>query len=84
MKKFFLCLTLLLFLATAAWAKVNINTATVEELQSIKGIGQVKAEAIVKDRKANGKFKSINDLSRVKGIGEKTIKMIKNEITTGK
>ena len=84
MKQFCLAIVLLLFLATAALAKVNINTATAEELQAIKGIGQVKAEAIVKDRKKNGKFNSIDDLARVKGIGEKTVKKIKNEITIGK
>jgi len=84
MKQFCLAIVLLLFLATAALAKVNINTATAEELQAIKGIGQVKAEAIVKDRKQNGKFNSIDDLARVKGIGEKTVKKIKNEITIGK
>ena len=84
MKKISLFLVLLLFLATAAFAKVNINTATVEELQTIHGIGQTKAEAIVKYRKKNGKFKSVQDLTNVKGIGEKTVKKIKGEITTGK
>ncbi|HEB49318.1 MAG TPA: ComEA family DNA-binding protein [Desulfobulbus sp.] len=84
MKQFCLTIVLLLFLATAALAKVNINTATAEELQAINGIGQVRAEAIVKDRKQNGKFKSIDDLARVKGIGEKTVKKIKDEITIGK
>jgi len=68
MKKFYLTLFLLLFLATAAFAKVNINTADAKELASLPGIGQVKAEAIIKYRKDNGKFKNVNDLKQVKGI----------------
>ena len=84
MKKFTLSIILLLFLATVAIAKVNINTASVNELQTIKGIGQVKAEAIVKDRQKNGKYRSIEDLARVKGIGPRTVKKIKEEITVGK
>ena len=84
MKKLTISIILLFFLATVAIAKVNINTASVNELQTIKGIGQVKAEAIVKDRQKNGKYRSIEDLSRVKGIGPRTVKKIKEEITVGK
>lgn len=84
MKKFYLTLFLLLFLATAAFAKVNINTADAKELASLPGIGQVKAEAIIKYRKDNGKFKNVNDLKQVKGIGDKVIVKIKPEVTTGK
>ncbi|MFP7754519.1 ComEA family DNA-binding protein [Thermodesulfobacteriota bacterium B35] len=84
MKKISLTLILLLFLATAALAKVNINTATVKELQAIRGIGQTKAEAIIKYRKKEGPFKSVKDLVKVKGIGEKTVEKIKGEITVGK
>jgi competence protein ComEA len=84
MKKFYLALILVLFLATAAFAKVNINTADAEQLATLPGIGVVKAEAIVKYRKDNGKFKNINDLKEVKGIGDKLIEKIKPEATTGK
>ena len=84
MKKFYLTLFLLLFLATAAFAKVNINTADAKELATLPGIGQVKAEAIVKYRKDNGKFKNVNDLKGVKGIGDKIIIKLKPEATTGK
>jgi competence protein ComEA len=84
MKKFYLALILVLFLATAAFAKININTADAEQLATLPGIGTVKAEAIVKYRKNNGKFKNINDLKEVKGIGDKMIEKIKPEATTGK
>ncbi len=76
MKKLYLSLFLLLFLATAAFAKVNINTADAEQLATLTGIGSVKAEAIVKYRKDNGKFKNINELKEVKGIGDKIIEKI--------
>jgi competence protein ComEA len=84
MKKFYLAVILVLFLATAAFAKININTADAEQLATLPGIGQVKAEAIIKYRKDKGKFKNINDLKEVKGIGDKMIEKIKPEVTTGK
>ncbi len=84
MKKFYLTIFLLLFLATSAFAKVNINTADANELATLPGIGTVKAEAIIKHRKDNGNFKNINDLGDVKGIGDKMIEKIKPEVTLGK
>lgn len=54
-------------------AVVNINTAGVEELCNLSGIGEVKARAIVEYREQNGKFASIDDLAKVKGIGPKTV-----------
>lgn len=76
-------LLVLMFLVVSLFAKININTAGVEEFASIKGIGQKKAAAIVKYRKANGKFKSIDDLQNVKGIGPAIIKNIKNDVKSG-
>lgn len=84
MKKFYLTIFLLLFLATSAFAKVNINTADAKELATLPGVGTVKAEAIVKYREANGKFKNINGLKEVKGIGDKVVEKIKPEATVGK
>lgn len=61
----------------AAEKPVNINTASKEELQMLPGVGPVMADAILKYKKANGKFKSADDLLNVKGIGEKTLKKMK-------
>ncbi len=64
----------LLFSAAIFAAPANINTADAQALAvAIDGVGLKKAQAIVAYRKANGPFKSINDLINVKGIGEKTV-----------
>lgn len=52
---------------------ININTADVEELTKLKGIGEKKAEAIIAWRKENGNFKTVDQLLEVKGIGEATL-----------
>ena len=83
MKKLCVVLSFLLLFATAAFAKVNINTASVQELTSLPGIGQAKAEAIVKYREANGPFKSVDDITKVSGIGPKMLEKLKDEITIG-
>jgi competence protein ComEA len=59
--------------AAATQEAININTADVEELTKLKGIGVKKAEAIVAWRKENGNFKSVDQLLDVKGIGEATL-----------
>lgn len=59
--------------AMAPKGLININTADVEELTKLKGIGPKKAEAIVAWRKENGNFRSVDDLLEVKGIGEATL-----------
>ncbi len=84
MKKLYLILFFLLFFATAAFAKVNINTATAQELTALPGIGPAKAEAIIKHREANGPFKTVDELNDVKGIGNKILENIKNEVTVDK
>ena len=61
--------------------KININTATAEELTALSGIGDVKAEAIVAFREENGYFRSIEELALVKGIGEATINANRDRIT---
>lgn len=64
-------------------AKININTATVAELTTLKGIGDAYAQRIVEYREANGPFTSIEQIKEVKGIGEKTFESIKDQITVG-
>lgn len=56
---------------TSASQKVNINTATLEELDSLPGIGESTAQKILDDRSTHGSFKTIEDLKRVSGIGDK-------------
>jgi len=80
MKKIILSMVLLMFMVSAAWAKVNINTASVAELEGLPGIGPSKAEAIVKHRDDNGKFQKVGDIVLVKGIGDKLFKKISSEI----
>ena len=79
MKIFIILLTAITFNVYAA--PVNINKADAEQLsQSLNGIGLKKAMAIVKYRKENGAFKTLDDLTNVKGIGEKTVKKNKADI----
>ena len=85
MKKTILSLLLALTLSFSAFAAVNINTASKAELQTLTGIGAKKASAIIKYRTKHGKFKSVNDLSGVKGIGPKMVKKIsKDAAVSGK
>lgn len=76
-------LSALLFFAVPAFAEpVDINTADAATLvKAMKGIGPAKAQAIVAYRQANGPFKSIQDLTRVKGIGKKTVEDNLNLVT---
>ncbi|HEY0233315.1 MAG TPA: helix-hairpin-helix domain-containing protein, partial [Dokdonella sp.] len=70
-----LLLVLLAFaLPHAACAQVDINSADAKALaEAMSGVGLIKAEAIVAYREANGPFKRVEDLAKVKGIGAKTI-----------
>ena len=64
-----------------AQQKINLNTATAEQLETLPGIGPAKAQAIVKYRTDNGNFASIEDLKKVSGIGDKLFEQIKDQIT---
>ena len=67
-----------------AWATpVNINTADAKTLESLNGIGSSKAAAIVEYRQANGPFKTVDDLSKVKGIGEKLVDKNRADLAVG-
>lgn len=61
--------------------KININTASLEELTSLSGIGESKAKSIIKYREENGNFKTIEDITKVSGISENLFAKIKENIT---
>ncbi len=77
----FAILSLSLFgFSSSALAAVNLNTATKAELESVKGVGPAKADAIIAYR-AKTPFKSVDDLDNVKGFGKKSIDKIRSEVT---
>ena len=63
--------------------KVNINTANLEELQTLPRIGEKVAQRIIDYRKEHGPFNKIEELMKVQGIGEKVFKQIKDKIEVG-
>ena len=81
MKRILLGLVAFFALANLSLAAVNINSATQAELESLKGIGPVKAKAIIDYRGQHGSFNSIDDLDKVKGIGKGILDKIRQEIT---
>ncbi|MET0681872.1 MAG: helix-hairpin-helix domain-containing protein [Casimicrobiaceae bacterium] len=82
MKRLALLLALALCSATA-FAAINLNTASKEELVALPGIGPAKAQAIVDYRNSHGQFKSIEEVKDVKGIGAKRFEKLKGELTVG-
>jgi competence protein ComEA len=63
--------------------RVNINTASSKDLETLPGIGPAVAQRIVEYREKNGPFKKPQELLNVKGIGEKTFDSLKEKITVG-
>jgi competence protein ComEA len=85
-----LCLALAVALAAAPGfgaespalsGTVNVNTASVEQLQLLPGIGESRARAVVEARKQRGGFKAVEDLLEVKGIGEASLERLKPYVT---
>ena len=67
----------------AAATALNLNSATVEQLQKLPGIGPKTAARILDYRQKNGGFKKIEELMNVRGIGEKTFLRMKAQLTVG-
>lgn len=61
--------------------KININTASVEELDKLPGVGATRAQYIIEYRESNGSFKSISEIQNIKGIGPATYEKMKEMIT---
>lgn len=63
---------------------LDVNTANADQLSQVMvGVGKVKAAAIIQDREQNGRFNSIDDLTRVKGVKSSTIDKNRDKITVG-
>ncbi len=81
MKKLVIFVTLLFLFTGTAFAAVNLNTATQAELESLQGIGPAKAKAIIEYREKNGAFTSVDDLTKVAGVGPGIVKQIRDAVT---
>lgn len=60
--------------------KLNINKASLEELQTLPGIGEVRAKSIIEYREAQGGFKSVEELGNISGIGAKTLEKLRDKV----
>lgn len=69
--------------ASGAPAKVDLNTATADQLDALPGVGPATASKIISDRTENGPFRSVDDLLRVPGIGAKKFDALKGLVTVG-
>jgi len=78
-----ICLALALISVVAQAQTIDINTATATELETLKGIGPAKAKAIVEYRTAHGAFQSVDDLTKVPGVGPKILNDIKDKVSVG-
>jgi len=80
MRKLLLAFIVWFAISGAALAAVNINTATKDELVTLKGVGEKRAQAIIDYRTKNGPFKTVDDLEKVPGIGPGLMKQIKSQV----
>lgn len=80
-KRLLILLACFAFSAPAFASQVNLNSATGVELEALKGIGPVKARAIMDYRAKNGSFNSVDDLELVPGFGKKTVDKLRADLT---
>ena len=83
MKRLLVLIAALLAFSFAHAVVVDLNTATLEQLETVKGIGPVKAKAIVDYRAKNGPFKAVDDLQKVEGFGKKSVDKMRAELAIG-
>lgn len=81
MQKIFVILAVLLGFNFSVLAGVDINTASQADLESVKGLGPVKAKAIIEYRNTHGMFKSVEELTNVRGIGAGTLKYLGDQVS---
>lgn len=63
--------------------KININTATMEQLMMLPGVGQTKAQSILEYREENGFFETVDDLAKVSGFSTQSVEALRKYITVG-
>lgn len=83
LKKMLIALVASFAFCSFAMAAVDLNTASQQQLEAIKGIGPQKAKAIIEYRAKNGAFKTTEDIMKVPGIKEGVYSKIKSDITVG-
>ncbi len=76
----FVCQSRICFSATEVEGKININTATEDQIELLPGIGPKLATEVLNYRTNNGNFKTIDDIKKVSGVGDKKFEKIKNFI----
>jgi competence protein ComEA len=77
-------LIILLSTITLLLASIDVNNATKKELKELRGVGNKKASAIVNHRKTVDCFKTVDDITKIKGIGKVTVSKNKDNLIAGK